>query len=71
MFAAAGYDVTDGYGDDLLDDLVVSGTEAEVVAGLQRWIDAGMGEVLAFPLLEEDREASFASAFAAVAQAAR
>ena len=71
MFAAAGYDVTEGYGDDLLDDLVVSGTEDEVVAGLQRWIDAGVGEVLAHPLLEEDRDASIAAAFAAVARAGR
>ena len=69
MFAAAGYDVSEGYGDDLLDDLVVSGTEDEVVAGMQRWIDAGIGEVLAHPLLEEDRDASIAAAFAAVAQA--
>ena len=71
MFAAAGYDVSEGYGDDLLDDLVVSGTEDEVVAGMQRWIDAGVGEVLAHPLLEEDRDASIAAAFAAVARAGR
>lgn len=69
MFAAAGYDVSDGYGDDLLDDLVVSGTEKEVVDGMQRWIDAGIGEVLAYPLLEEDRDASIAAAFSAVAKA--
>jgi F420-dependent oxidoreductase-like protein len=71
MFAAAGYDVSEGYGDDLLDDLVVSGTEDEVVAGLQRWIDAGAGEVLAHPLVGPDRESSIAAAFAAVARAAR
>ena len=72
MFAAAGYDVTDGYGDDLLADLVVSGTEAEVVAGLQRWREAGMGEVLAHPLIDaNDRAGSVAAAFAAVAAAAR
>ncbi len=71
MFAAAGYDVSDGYGDDLLADLVVSGTEAEVVAGLQRWREAGMGEVLAHPLIDSnDREGSFAAAVAAVAAAA-
>ena len=71
MFAAAGYDVSEGYGDDLLDDLVVSGTEDEVVDGLQRWIDAGVGEVLAHPLVGPDRESSIAAAFAAVARAAR
>ena len=70
MFSAAGYDVADGYSDELLNDLVVSGSEAEVAAGLRRWIDAGMGEVIALPLQGEDREASTAAAFAAVAQAA-
>ena len=71
MFGMAGYDVSEGYGDDLLDDLVVSGSEDEVAAGLQRWIEAGMGEVLAYPLLSEDRDASIAAAFAVVARAAR
>ncbi|MDA0350807.1 MAG: LLM class flavin-dependent oxidoreductase [Chloroflexi bacterium] len=71
MFAAAGYEVTDSYTDPLLDDLVVSGTEAEVAAGLQRWIGAGMGEVIAHPLIGPDREGSLAASFAAVARAAR
>lgn len=71
MFAMAGYDVTDGFTDELLDDLVVSGTEEEVAAGLQRWTEAGVGEVLAGPLHGPDREASRAAAFAAVARAAR
>jgi hypothetical protein len=71
MFAAAGYEVTDSYGDDLLDDLVVSGTEEEVATGLQRWIGAGMGEVIAHPLIGPDRESSLADAFAAIARAAR
>jgi F420-dependent oxidoreductase-like protein len=70
MFAAAGYDVTDGYSDELLDDLVVSGTEEEVAAGLRRWAAAGIGEILAQPLHGPDREASRAAAFAAVARAA-
>ncbi|MEX2228360.1 MAG: LLM class flavin-dependent oxidoreductase [Dehalococcoidia bacterium] len=70
MFAAAGYQVDGEYPDDLLDDLVVSGTEDEVAAGLRRWRDAGMGEILAHPLIEAgDREASLARAFAAVAAA--
>ncbi len=72
MFAAAGYDVSEGYGDDLLADLVVSGNESEVARGLQRWREAGIGEVLAQPLVaQHDREGSVAAAFAAVAAAAR
>jgi F420-dependent oxidoreductase-like protein len=72
MFNAAGYDVGEGYSDPLLDDLVVSGTESEVAAGLRRWRAAGIAEVLAHPLLEPaDREGSIARAFAAVGLAAR
>ena len=71
MFAAAGYDVTDGYSDDLLDDLVVSGTREEVAAGLQRWVDAGMTEVIAHPLAGEDRASCWTEAFEASALAAR
>ena len=71
MFAAAGYDVTDGYSDDLLDDLVVSGTREEVAAGLQRWVDAGMTEVIAHPLAGEDRASCWTEAFEAAALAAR
>ena len=55
----------------MLDDLVVSGSEDEVAAGLRRWTEAGMGEVLAHPLLSQDREGSIAAAFAAVAAASR
>ncbi len=70
MFTAAGYDVSDGYGDDLLGDLVVSGTAEEVAAGLHRWRDAGVDEVLAQPLVDrEDRAASVARSFEAVALA--
>ena len=71
-WAAAGYDVRAGYSDELLDDLLVSGTEEQVTAGLRRWIEAGMGEVLAHPLIDpNDREGSIARGFAAVARAAR
>jgi len=70
MFGTAGYDVSEGYPDALLDDLVVSGTEAEVASGLRRWREAGIDEVLAQPLLDPaDREGSIARAFAAVARA--
>jgi F420-dependent oxidoreductase-like protein len=72
MFAAAGYDVAEGYSDELLDDLVVSGSEDEVAAGLRRWSEAGVSEVLAHPLLDaSDRATSIARAFVAVGIAAR
>jgi alkanesulfonate monooxygenase SsuD/methylene tetrahydromethanopterin reductase-like flavin-dependent oxidoreductase (luciferase family) len=68
----AGYNEAEGYSDALLDDLLVSGSEAEVAAGLVGWIKDGMGEVLAHPLLDpNDREGSLARAFAAIARAAR
>ena len=68
----AGYDEAEGYSDALLDDLLVSGSEAEVAASLVGWIKDGMGEVLAHPLLDpNDREGSLARAFAAIARAAR
>ncbi|MBM3140192.1 MAG: LLM class flavin-dependent oxidoreductase [Chloroflexi bacterium] len=70
MFTAAGYDVSEGYSDALLDDLVVFGDEATVAAGLRRWRDAGMREILAQPLVDpSDRAGSVARAFAAVARA--
>ena len=71
MFAAAGFpDAFEGYSDELLDGLVVSGSEDEVVAAFVAMIEAGVGEVLAAPLIErDDREASIARAFAAAARA--
>jgi F420-dependent oxidoreductase-like protein len=70
MFAQAGFPAQDGFSDALLDEIVVSGTEAEVAAGLRSWLDAGMGEVFAQPLIEAgDREGSIARAFAAVVAA--
>jgi alkanesulfonate monooxygenase SsuD/methylene tetrahydromethanopterin reductase-like flavin-dependent oxidoreductase (luciferase family) len=68
----AGYDEAEGYSDALLDDLLVSGGEAEVATGLVGWIEDGMGEVLAHPLLDpNDQEGSLARAFTAIARAAR
>jgi alkanesulfonate monooxygenase SsuD/methylene tetrahydromethanopterin reductase-like flavin-dependent oxidoreductase (luciferase family) len=68
----AGYDDAEGYSDALLDDLLVSGSEVEVAAGLVGWIKDGMGEVLAHPLLDpNDRQGSLARGFAAIARAAR
>ena len=68
---AGGFDATEGYSDELLDDLVVSGDESEVAETLGSWREAGVGEVLAHPLFEPDnREPALKSAFAAVARAA-
>jgi len=71
MFEAAGSpDVEGGFSDELLDDLVVSGSEAEVAERLGSYIEAGCGEVLAAPLIDpEDRTGSFERAFAAIARA--
>jgi F420-dependent oxidoreductase-like protein len=73
MFERAGFSVADdGYSDELLDGLVVSGTEREVAEQLAALIDDGMGEVLAAPLIDnDDREASIAASFAAIASAAK
>ncbi|MDA0256638.1 MAG: LLM class flavin-dependent oxidoreductase, partial [Chloroflexi bacterium] len=72
MFEAAGFPIEETYSDALLDDLVVSGSAEEVAAGLVGLLDAGMGEVLAHPVLDpEDRAGSMDSAFAAIALAAR
>jgi len=71
MFEAAGYpNAAEGYSDELLDNLVVSGTEAEVAERLAGYVADGAGHVLAAPLIEaDDREASIARAFAAIARA--
>lgn len=71
-WAAAGHDIAAGYSDTLLDDLLVYGTEAEVADGLRAWIAAGMGEVLAQPMLDPaDLSGSISRAFAAIARAAQ
>jgi alkanesulfonate monooxygenase SsuD/methylene tetrahydromethanopterin reductase-like flavin-dependent oxidoreductase (luciferase family) len=71
MFEQAGHaDPDKGYSDSLLDDLVVSGSEEQVASGLRALIDAGMGEVIATPILNrEDRAGSRARTFAAIALA--
>ena len=73
MFERAGFPNSgDGYSDELLDDLVVSGSEEQVVAGLAALADAGMGEVLAAPLIDpDDRAASIATSFAAIGHASK
>lgn len=71
MFQRAGFETGESeYSDALLDDLVVSGTEEQVRAGLRRYLDEGCGEVLAAPLVDPgDREGSIARAFRAIASA--
>jgi len=71
MFEAAGYpDAADGYSDELLDNLVVSGTEQKVAERLAGYVTDGAGHVLAAPLIEtDDRDASLARAFAAIGRA--
>lgn len=71
MFERAGFEAGEAaYSDALLDDLVVSGTQEEVRAGLRRYLDEGCGEVLAAPIVNpDDRLPSIAWAFEAVAAA--
>ncbi len=71
MFAQAGFaDAAEGYSDALLDDLVVSGAEDEVAARLRSYIESGMGQVLAQPIVDSsDSAGSIERAFRAVAAA--
>ena len=72
MFEWAGYpDAAQRYSDALPDDLVISGGEAEAAARQRALAHAGMGEVLAAPVIDpDDRDSSITRAFAAVASAA-
>ena len=70
MFEAAGFPrVSEGVTDDLVDALVIHGDEEQVAHGLVELLESGMGEVLAMPLLGDDRAASIERGFAAVALA--
>ncbi|MDA1003262.1 MAG: LLM class flavin-dependent oxidoreductase [Chloroflexi bacterium] len=71
MFEAAGFaSVADGYPPALLDSLVVHGDEDEVAERLAGFLRDGVGEVLAAPIIDpDDREASIARAFRAIARA--
>jgi F420-dependent oxidoreductase-like protein len=70
MFALAGFETSEGFSDELLDDLVVSGSPDQVVAELEAWLADGIGEVIAHPLLDpDDREGSIARVFEAVGAA--
>ncbi len=71
MFHQAGFpEAGDGYSDAMLDDLVVSGTEEEVVERFADMVKSGCGEILAHPLIDpDDRAGSIERAFHAVAVA--
>lgn len=72
MFEVAGFPIDDTYSDALLDDLAISGSADEVAAGLVSLLDAGMGEVLAHPVVDRaDRAGSIDRAFGAIALAAQ
>jgi alkanesulfonate monooxygenase SsuD/methylene tetrahydromethanopterin reductase-like flavin-dependent oxidoreductase (luciferase family) len=69
-WAAVGYDTKAGYTDALLDDLLVYGSAAQVGEGLRGWLAAGMGEILAQPIIDpDDPPGSIARAFQAIAAA--
>ena len=71
MFREAGF-LIDGeaYPVELLDDLVVSGTKAEVIEKLKQYIESGCGEVLAAPLIDpENRSESIKLSFEAISEA--
>jgi len=71
MFQKAGFKITGNpYPDELLDDLVISGTEDEVAEKLVSYISEGCGEVLAAPLINDaDRASSITESFSAIALA--
>jgi F420-dependent oxidoreductase-like protein len=71
MFEAAGFPaVEEGYPPELLDTLVVHGTEQQVAERLASYIREGIGEVLAAPMLDRDnRDASLERSLRAIALA--
>ena len=71
MFRTAGYpDAGEGYSPELIDDLVISGSEAEVARRLRERAAEGFGEVMAMPIIAgDDREASFRRGLTAIARA--
>jgi alkanesulfonate monooxygenase SsuD/methylene tetrahydromethanopterin reductase-like flavin-dependent oxidoreductase (luciferase family) len=69
-WAAAGHDPAAGLTPALLADLLVSGDEDQVVAGLRGWVAAGF-EILAHPLIDPNHPAgSLERCFAAIGRAA-
>lgn len=55
MFADSGWPMAEGdtsWPDDLLDHLVLSGNDDQIVAGLRHWLESGVDELLVDPRLE-------------------
>ena len=55
MFADSGWPFAEGdttWPDDLLDHLVINGTDDEIVDGLRNWLDHGVDELLVDPRLD-------------------
>jgi F420-dependent oxidoreductase-like protein len=69
MFAQAGYKMDGELPDELIDNLVVFGSETRVVDGLKSMIAGGAGELIVHPLVIGEREAAVRAAFEAVAAA--
>ena len=71
-WALAGDDPHVGESERLLVDVLVYGSEADGVAGLRSWRTDGLGDILAYPLLDPaERKGSLPRALAAMARAAR
>jgi F420-dependent oxidoreductase-like protein len=74
MFQGAGYpEAKDGtLSDRMIDAIVIHGNEEDIAGGLQTFVDAGAGEVIATVLpVGTDRQASIDRAFKAIARLAR
>ena len=71
MFRTAGYpDAAEGYSPELIDDLVIYGSEAEVARRLKERAAAGFGEVMAMPIVSgDDRDVAVRRGMAAIARA--
>ena len=71
MFEAAGFpDTASGVSDELIDSLVVYGTESAVGEKLNRILTEGAGEIITHPILAgEDRERALERTLQAVATA--
>ena len=71
-WALAGDDPHAGESERLLVDVLVYGSEADGVAGLRSWRTDGLGDILAYPLLDPaERKGSRPRALAALVRAAR
>ena len=56
MFEQAGFDVSENYPDELLDELVVYGNPDEIKEKLNDILHLGISEVLVQPILYSDKK---------------